>query len=126
MQFTVFLWQNHIHRFGLEATITQTSTQPKLFAKSYPALLIQFIVVRFALGEERRRDLFDFLHNQNLHLQIVPLLFSAVKFFLLFFGHSIKLSVTSTIVYFYASASSNHFLPGKESFPDLNKKCKIT
>ncbi len=64
MQFTVFLRQNHIHRFGLQAPIAQITAQPNLFAKSSAAQLIQLVIVRLAFAKERRHDLFGFFGNQ--------------------------------------------------------------
>jgi hypothetical protein len=121
MQFAVFLRQNHIQRFGLQTPISQIGAQFQVLAKSNAALLKQFVIVVAAFAEKCCRDLLAFFFNDELRFQTVPLFLAAVKGALFFFGRSISLSVTSTIVYLIESPSSSRFLPGKENLPDLIK-----
>jgi len=121
MQLAVFQWQNHILQFGLQSPITQVRAQFQLFAKSHSALLKQFVIVRFAFPEKRRNNLLGFFVDQDLCFQRVPLFLARIISTLFFFGRSIKLSVTSTIVYLIASPSSSRFLPGSANLPDLIK-----
>ena len=121
VQFAVFLRQNYVDRFGLQTPISQIGLQCSVFSHSDAAQLKQPVVVRLAFAEKCCRDLFRVFGNNNLRFQTVSLALATVKPLLFFFGRSIKLSVTSTIVYLMVSSASSRFLPGKANLPDLIK-----
>jgi len=125
MQFAVLQWQNHFFGFALQAPITQIGTQSKMLAQTHTAQPEQFVVVGVTCAEKGRCNFSTFFGNNQLCLQSVPLALARIESALFFFGRSISLSVTSTIVYLMASASSSRFLPGRENFPERIKMSSI-
>ncbi len=123
MQFAVLQWQNH--SFAVQAPVTQIGTQLQMFAQPHPAEGEQLIVVGATFAEKGRRNFSTLFANNKLRFQSVSLFLARIKPALFFFGRSISLSVTSTIVYLSSSASSSRFLPGRENFPDLIKISSI-
>lgn len=125
VEFAVFQWQNHSLRFALQTPITQISPQFQSFSKMNSTQLKQFVIVRPSFAEKGGGDFFALFINQKLSFQRVSLFLSRIKSALFFFGRSIKLSVTSTMVYLIESSLSSLFFPGKENFPDLIKISSI-
>ncbi len=125
VQLAVFQRQNDFFGFALQAPITQIGAQFQMFAQPHVAQLKQFVIVRATFAEKGRRNFSALFANNKLRFQNVPLSLVRIKCARFFFGRSISLSVTSTIVYLRAKASSSRFLPGRENFPEPIKISSI-